>query len=437
MPRISLALCLLALAAVSGRAVAVDLYGGGADSPAAAYVGDRYLATQPVARLSRDRSIVVPYEFFSIAELGNVQPGRTPVFADFRNRYPADAVSYCRTGSGFGKHVFNGQGPYAADGDCAPNAATGFSALSARPDFIGNDAPYSLADYDAFLLNLQAERGAVVQIPVLAQAVAIVYRDGNGLPPGLNFTTETVCQVFGGNIRDWSDPRLGLNLSPPRPITVVYPSAGSGAGFALSGFLQNNCNGRFDLPAAQFRQSADFVVAVGDALQRYSAASPQPGEAAAVATVRQTAGALSYAGIGEALNQGAMYARVNSFDPATLATPNIAPANVLVGKVLNNGTIGDAPGTLSNAQRNCMRLIAPTAPISSAYPIVGVSYLNAYYAGNADKAPALRNLLRQFLRPIQSNPVDPRVALPSGYAYLDGNALYRGMLNAAINSCIN
>ena len=46
MPRISLALCLLALtAAASGRAAAVDLYGGGADSPAAAYVGDRYLAT--------------------------------------------------------------------------------------------------------------------------------------------------------------------------------------------------------------------------------------------------------------------------------------------------------------------------------------------------------------------------------------------------------
>lgn len=379
----------------------------------------------------------MPYEFFAIADLGNVQPGRTPVFADFRNRYPADAVSYCRSGSGFGKNVFNGQGPYAADGDCAPNAATGFSALSARPDFIGNDAPFSRADYDTFLLNLQAERVAVVQIPVLAQSIAIVYRDGNGLPPGLNVTTEIVCRVFGGDIRDWSDPRLGLNLPPPRPITVVYPGAGSGAGFALSGFLQNNCNGRFGLPAAQFRQSADFVVAVGDALQRYAAVSPQPGEAAAVAAVRQTAGALGYAGIGEALNQGAMYARVNSYDPTLLVTPNIVPAHLLAGKVLDNGTVGDAPAVLSTVQRNCLRLIAPTAPISSAYPIVGVSYLNAYYAGNADKAPALRNLLRQFLRPIQSNPVDPRVALPPGYAYLDGNALYRGMLNATINSCIN
>ncbi|QWP77054.1 substrate-binding domain-containing protein [Lysobacter sp. K5869] len=435
MPRFSLASCLLALlAAASGPAAAVDLYGGGADSPAAAYVGDRYLETTPVARLSRDRAIAVPFRTYAIAELGNMQGTRVPVFADFHIRYPADAVSYCRSGTVFGKKIFVAQGTAQAGGDCAPNGVAGFTALSARPDFIGSDAPFSYSDYETFLTNLQAERGAVVQIPVLAQAIAVIYKDGNGLPPGLGLNTESVCRVFGGDIVDWSDSRLGLELPYPRPITIVYSSAGSGAGFALSGYLQANCNGRFGFPADQFRQNADFVVAVGSALQRYAAVSAQLSEDMAVSKVRQTVGALSYAGIGETLAQGAMYARVNGYDPAMLTPPNIPPASLLAGKVLDNGTIGDAPGALTTAMRNCLRTIAPSAPVTMAYPIVGVNYINAYYSGNGSKALPLRNLVRQFLRP---NFTDTRVALPPGYAYLDGNAVFRALLSTAINNCIN
>ncbi|WP_394538414.1 substrate-binding domain-containing protein [Lysobacter enzymogenes] len=434
MLRYPLASCLFALlAAAGGRADAADLYGGGADSAAVAYVGDAYLASSPSTRLSRDPAIAVPAVAFGVAALANLQPGRTPVFADFHSRYPSDAVSYCRTGTIFAKKLFNGQ-QLQASGACAPLNFAGVSALEPRPDFVGADAPFSTADYNAFVLAMQAERSAVVQLPVLAQAVAVIYNGGTGAPLALNLSTAQLCQIFAGDIVNWGDSRLGTGR-PPGPIAIVYPNAGSGSAFALSSYLAARCNASF---GHQFRADADFAVAVGAAMQRYAAVSPRFSESDAVAAVRSTAGALGFSGLGEAQAQGARYATVDGYDPAALPPSlNIAASSLLQGMVLDGNTVNQAPPMIPSVMRNCLKLVSPSVPLPNLYPIVGFHYLDSYYAGNGAKAPALRNLLRQFLRPTAAGAPDTRVTLPPGYSYLDGNLTLRFVLHTAINNCIN
>lgn len=57
--------------------------------------------------------------------------------------------------------------------------------------------------------------------------------------------------------------------------------------------------------------------------------------------------------------------------------------------------------------------------------------MNAYYAGNAaSKIVPIKNLFKLFYdlnRPV----------LPTGQAYLDGNALFRASVLTTINNCIN
>ncbi|MBW8811388.1 MAG: substrate-binding domain-containing protein, partial [Lysobacter sp.] len=220
------------LMAAAGSATAADLYAGGATFPAPAYVGDLYNSLSPKARLSRDAAITAPAVGFSVAGLGNSTGSKVPVFAKYRTLFPSDAVSYCQTGSGTGKKVLNNDTVFANGncGDASSAAATGFTALSTTPDFIGTDSPISTADYNTFNTNMASTRTAIVQIPTIAGAIALPFKDNaaTGLT-SVALTTQQVCQIYSAQITDWADSRLGLTLSgSPHPITIVYRSEGSG-----------------------------------------------------------------------------------------------------------------------------------------------------------------------------------------------------------------
>ena len=61
-----------------------------------------------------------------------------------------------------------------------------------------------------------------------------------------------------------------------------------------------------------------------------------------------------------------------------------------------------------------------------------MTYINAYYGGNAAaKVTPIRDLLKLFYDTTNAP------ALPTGYSYLSGNALFRSQINSAINSCVN
>lgn len=419
-----------ALVIAAGSAAAADLYGGGATFPAPAYVGDAYNFTSPnKARLSRAASITAPAVSFNVAGLSNSatgpSAGKTPVFA-----FVADGVSYCQTGSGTGKKVLNNDGLSAngACGDSASLPATGFSALSPTTDFIGTDSPTSTADYTTFNTNVQATRGAITQIPVLAGAIGLPY---NKAPAQLDLNAEKVCKIFGKVFTDWSD--LGVS-GVSGPITVVYRTDGSGTSFAFSSYLATACSA-FNITVTP---NQNFATAVGGAGTGWVGAN---GNGAVVTAVKNTVGAIAYADIAEVLAQNVTAAKVNGFDPAVApAWLTLTGTSLISGKVLDGATQNNIPGTHSAAETTCLKLIPPNTNVSGAYPIVAYTYINTYYTGHAaTQSTALKNLLRVFYstKVVGGVTVPGGPDLPKGYSYLHQNTVFRGQVNTAINNCVN
>ena len=425
------------LIAAAESATAADLYGGGATFPAPAYVGDAYHYYSPRARLSRAASITAPVAPFALASLGNApggpSTGRTPTFAALAT----DAVSYCQTGSGNGKRVFNNDVLVATGpcGDATSPASGGFSALSPTPDFIGTDSPTSTADYATFNTNMHATRGAITQIPVLAGSIAVTYHHGS-VPALLGLNTEKLCKIFGKVILDWNDPTLGLN-GANGPIRIVYRADGSGTSFALSSYLSSVCS-TWGIAIAP---NQNFAAAVGGAGAGWIGAH---GDSELVNTVKQTHGAIAYAGFAEVIAQSANYATVNSFSPHNMPPwLNLPPAQLRQAQVLDGATLNVIPPAtpaLTAMQQNCLKVMSPSVTVPNTYPILAFTYLNTYYSGHAaGQATALKNLLRLFysIKTVEGvvSPAGP--ALPVGYSYLHGNAAFRTAVNYAINGCVN
>lgn len=125
--------------------------------------------------------------------------------------------------------------------------------LQRTVDFAGTDSP--LTDDQAF------QAGGVLHLPMVAGAVAFVYRIEENRPPptpgapseprpseprkiptGLNFTPEVLAAVLLGTITKWDDPRIvelnpQLTLPAEAPIKVVRRADASGTTAILTNYL--------------------------------------------------------------------------------------------------------------------------------------------------------------------------------------------------------
>jgi phosphate transport system substrate-binding protein len=412
----------LAAAAImmtAGSAMAVNLYGGGATFPAVPYVGDDYLNVTPNARLSTSAGNLAGTNGngSNATEAGLAASSAFGSYA----ASSGNAVSYCQTGSGFGKTRLNTNS--GAQGDCrdfSDNSPQGLSAASGTPDFIGTDSPYSTSDYNAFIAGANyATKQGVTQIPVLAGAIALTY-DANGTA-SLPRTTTQVCQIYSGAITDWASvPGSGLSGT----IKVVYRSDNSGTSFAFTSYLYNKCASV--LPAG-FAPNQNFLAAFGGSLPFTGV--PASGNNNVVTTAKAAGGlGLGYADFGEVANQGAAYALVDGFDPVNFGTSKItlATADLVRGQVLNGATFAAVPAGPSAAIANCTFVVRPTATISNRYPIAAFTYLATYARANA-QALAVRGLIQQVRTQ----------APPVGFAHVDGNPLHASQINAAVTGTTN
>ncbi|MGO1072791.1 substrate-binding domain-containing protein [Lysobacter sp. CA199] len=434
------------LCAFAGSAGAADLYGGGSSFAVPFVAGDLYLQTSPRARLSRDPAVVSPAVPFSAAQLGRwSSPSYVPAFRRFRALYPGDAVSYCQ--SDVERKVYN-RDSYAANGVCGDWSAiyfpTGFSALDPMADFIATEMPVRTRDYWLFDVNLAPTHTAMMQIPAFAGAIALTYRPhpSMGSVP-LSLNTERLCRLFSAQITDWSDPALGLSLPSPAPITMIRPEGSNSLTYAFSAYLARTCNGQYGVPAGHFVVSAyfdsAFHAAQPGARPAFAAiASVRNGDADAVALTMGTGtGALElgYASLGAVQAQSAAYASLNGFLPENLPQAFNLPANLLLkAKVIDDagGAAVPMPGANAQAVKNCTLLVDPQwTPPAGTYPLVAVSYFNAYYRGNAaQKLVPLKNLFKLFYDPANAPPPPP------GYAYLYGNPGFRAQTVYNINNCL-
>lgn len=205
------------------------LIGGGATLPAIAYVG----ATQATT----------------------VNPATSPatgtVFAFVLANNKSDAISYCQTGSGFGKKVLDGT--VAANNACAALGATatgfGAPATQAFADFSGSDAPVASSEYSTFATNAGNSsspifgRGEFVQDPYIAGAVALFYNNSS-VTSQLSLSVFTLCEIADGQITNWN--QIPVNPADPtgtkfarKTLKWVYRSDSSGTTFSFSNFLSS------------------------------------------------------------------------------------------------------------------------------------------------------------------------------------------------------
>ncbi len=113
----------------------------------------------------------------------------------------------------------------------------GINQLTAGTVEIGaSDAPLN----DEQIAACEKAHGPVVHLPEAMGAVAVTYHLP-GVKATLNFTGETVADIYLGKIKTWDDPALkalnpGVDL-PNRPIIVVHRSDGSGDTYIFVDYL--------------------------------------------------------------------------------------------------------------------------------------------------------------------------------------------------------
>ncbi len=421
----------------AGSAMAVEnLYGGGSTFAATPYVGTGYLANTPTSRLSTNAGNTAGPGFTT----AGVSTGST---FDVFSSTTLNQISYCQTGSGFGKNSLNGVATALANGQCNDfsTSPVGLSAPTATPDFIGTDSPYSTVDYNAFLSGPQfATHTGVMQIPTLAGAIALPH---NATVSNVVLRTSYVCKVYSGLYRAWNQIPGVTGTGSKKPIGIIYRSDSSGTSFAFTRYLAANCNGTPYVPAGfVFTPSSTFNSALpgGVAAVFGTHAVGASGNAGVVQATLNAANpnSMGYADIGEVLNQAAPYATVDGFDPAQFGlvggvpTPiSIALGNLVSGMVQDGATLNPVPGASAQQVKNCVRVLNPAIKISSTYPIVAVTYLAGNYSGNQSLAhrDALKNLYNLYYNHAT------RPVLPTGFAYLDGVAIFGTSVKNTVNAC--
>lgn len=426
----ALAIATTCFMAASSAMAAETLYGGGATFPSPAYVGEGYLATTPDARLSTNAGNTAGVGFQTAA----ISPGS--VFAAY-TAATTNLISYCQTGSGFGKTALIGSVANLACRDYSQSPA-GLSGAAALPDFTATDSPISGTDYSNFIAGTNdTTRTAIVQVPTLAGAIALPYHDSVNGVPVVNLTTEQVCRIYSGQIQNWSGVLNGATPVGSGAIRIVYRSDGSGTTFAFTSYLAARCNSQFGVPANFFTPNQVFTSAITGGVAIYAASTGASGNNGVVSQTKLNSNALGYADFGEVDSQAARYATVNGYDPAQFGNVSGVPTPVSIttallrGQVLNGATTAAAPATIPVAARNCLLLVNPTTTISNRYPIAAFTYLNGYYAGNGGvlHIDAIKKLYRTFYNlPVSSRPV-----LPAGFAYLDGFAPFGNQIRNIID----
>jgi phosphate transport system substrate-binding protein len=385
----ALALAITSMSYASGSI----LVGGGSTLPVNAYVG--YSAS----------SLVYP-------------PGTGSLFA------VADInASYCKTSDTVAQEVFFGGAlGITVQGTCPTE---GFGAKSegrtdlTQAEYLALDMPLTAADYS----NYQAGHGTVsypTQFPAVAAAIAIAFNLTDSLGNQVtaseaNFTDAQLCQIFSGEITNWSQLASAFTLAdggsiPSEPINVQYRSDGTGTSLGLSNHLTAVCG---EINSTYFETSTAFTSMVANffASGIPSNWTGSGDNADLVAAVADTADSIGYVETANALaaSSGLQLADVNGASPtANFGTPlTVTGSDIVYNEVIsttNNSNGTPALTAITNPpSTQCIALVKPadyakpgvTAGIVPAgtYPIVAVTYLLGNVDGNGTDLAALQALV--------------------------------------------
>ena len=420
----------------ASAAMSTDVYGGGATLPAGAYVGFNFGTGILSSNVAGSTAAAV---------------STTSLFGNWAAT-SGNALSYCQTGSGNGKKIFDHfDGTTSlpgATGACNGLATGGFGAPSSvivDPHFAASDAPMSQDEFNWFGLPAPGKKTKYtqpVQFPAVIGSVAIAFNNPD-VSGTLNLTDAQVCSIFNGTTTNWS--QLGL---PARPITVVYRSDGSGTSFSLANHLTSAACGATNTAATHFIADQSFAKVVSLFLPTLpSNWNGQSGNANVAHAIDTTVGAIGYA---EAANlkasniTAAKVATINGFDPYE-GLPDSILVSTVTDRVITgvNATSGVAvTGALSPAATTpgCMILVEPStyANSSTRYPIVAVSNLIANATGNGADVAAVRGLVGSaYASHTGVTTIGNPTGANNGTGYAFVTTLATAGIPAKVNSCIN
>jgi phosphate transport system substrate-binding protein len=220
--------------------------------------------------------------------------------------------------------------------------------LNGRTDFGGSDSPLAGDEY----AKAQGRCGSDAwNLPVVFGPLAITYNlDGIDT---LVLDAATLARIFNGSITRWDDPAIKADnpSAPAEPIRVVFRSDGSGTTDNFQRYLDAASGGAWGKGTGKV-----FTGGVGQGA---------PGNEGTSATVKDTAGAISY-------NEWsyAQKARLKAAKILTSAGPDpVAITATSVQQTVANATIA---GQGNNLVLDTSAFYTPTQP--GFYPIVLATY---------------------------------------------------------------
>ena len=284
--------------------------------------------------------------------------------------------------SEYGKANPNVQIDYQSQGSGA-----GIKGIQAQTvDFGASDAPMSDAD-------LKAAPGEILHVPTVLGAVVITYNI-SGVSGPLQFSPETLADIFLGKVRRWDDPKIkadneGVQL-PAEEIRVVYRADASGTSAVFTEYLS--------------AVSPEWKEKVGaDKSPRWPVGQGGKGNEGVMGQIKQQPNTLGYTELTYALNARLPVARIKNaagkFVEPTLDAITAAAAE----------TVSTMPADL--------RASIVNAAGETVYPIASYTYLLVYKdQKDAGKGKALADFLwwalhdgEKFARDLQYAPLPPEV----------------------------
>lgn len=432
----------------AGAAMSTNVGGGGATLPAGGYVGWNFTTPGATSTVFSSNVSGKPGASIDSASLFGNWAGTT------------NAVSYCQTGSGGGKKIFDhsdGTATWGGAGQACTgtaSATTGFGADTSivDPHFVGSDAPMSQAEFNWFgngtnLGNKATKYGQPAQFPSVVGSVAIVFNNPD--EASLNLADAGLCRIFSGQVTDWSQlVSSDFNTLPAtfpvpaRQLKLAYRSDGSGTTFSLANHLSTVCTG---LPSSKFFQTDQAFTTVAAQFTLPAGSIGASGNPGVVAAVSGNTGTIGYAESANlqhtTVSSTTHVANVNGKNPYTDLASSVTLTTILVDNVINGwNTTSGTPGTpnvqaLSPAAPvpGCMLMVNPTTyanGINGGYPILAVSNLIFNQKGNGTDVTAVRDLMT-YVYSATRRAGATLIGTGTGYAFITAPTA-----NAKINACI-
>ncbi|HEX9263606.1 MAG TPA: phosphate ABC transporter substrate-binding protein PstS [Candidatus Binatia bacterium] len=239
----------------------------------------------------------------------------------------------------------------------------------------------------------EAKGGAVLHIPTVAGAEAVVFNLPGIKRSQLKLTPEVLADIYLKKINNWNDAKIkALNPSvklPDLAIAVIHRSDGSGTTFIFTNYLSK--------VSAEWKDKVGFATSVnwpGDVGGK--------GNEGVANSVKQIPGAIGYVELA--------YASQNKMDWAQMQNK--------AKKYLDPSLEGAAAAADIANLPDDMEVVITDSPNPAAYPISGFTWLLVYEnQTDAAKGDALANLAWWMLHDGQ------KYATPLEYAPLKGAAV--------------